>query len=160
LKDLQINSLGTKKGRKNMANRIKAIKAYCPRLDLDTPASTERFMELITQHTTLSKGVVRNVQESELETLIGLLLEGRSVHTGIATYSPSINLEGELTVNVRVDKRILHALNAAGAFRGRIIHAENIGKNEMDLRALWDEANPDDLVEMQPGSAGYPGGHA
>ena len=130
-----------------MANRIKAIKALCPRLDLDTTASTERFMELITHRTTLSAGVVKNVQESEVETLIGLLLEGRSVHAGIATYSPSINLNGELTVNVRVDVRITHALNAAGAYRGRIINAQNIGRKVEDLIAFWNEAHPDDLVE-------------
>lgn len=131
-----------------MANRIKAIKALCPRLDLDTTASTERFMELITQRTTLSKGVVRNVQESEIETLTGLLLEGRSVHAGIATYSPSINLDGEFTVNVRVDVRILRALNAAGAYRGRIVNADNIGKRAEDLIAFWNAAHPDDLVEI------------
>ena len=130
-----------------MANRIKAIKTFCPRLDLDATASEERFMELITHRTTLSAGVVRNVQESEVETLIGLLSEGRSVHAGIATYSPSINLKGELTVNVRVDVRILHALNAAGAYRGRIINAENVGRKVDDLIAFWNEAHPDDLVE-------------
>ena len=131
-----------------MANRIKAIKALCPRLDLDAPADEERFMQLITQRTTLSTGVVKNVQESELETIVGLLLEGRSVHTGIAIYSPSINLEGEITVNVRVDMRILRALKSAGAYRGRIVNAENIGKEVDDLIALWNEANPDDMVEV------------
>ena len=38
-------------------------------------------MELVTQRTTLSPGVVKNVRESEVEALIGLLLEGRAVHT-------------------------------------------------------------------------------
>jgi len=47
-----------------------------------------RFMDLITQRTTLSAGVVKNVQESEVETLIGLLKEGRSVHTGVAISAP------------------------------------------------------------------------
>jgi hypothetical protein len=131
-----------------MANRIKAIKALCPRLDLDTTASEERFMELITHRTTLSPGVVRNVQESEVETVIGLLLEGRSIRAGIATYSPSIDLNGKLTVNVRVDTRILHALNAKGAYRGRIVNAENIGKKVEDLIAFWNEAHPDDPVEI------------
>jgi hypothetical protein len=129
-----------------MANRIKAIKALCPRLDLDPPAHNDRYLELITHRTTLSRGVVRNVQESEVETLIGLLLEGRSVHTGTAVYSPSITLDGRITVNVRVDVRILHALNAAGAYRGRVLNEENIGKKEADLTALWDRLHPEDLV--------------
>ena len=130
-----------------MASRIRAVKALCPRLDLGASASADRFMELVTQRTTLSRGVVRNVQESEVEALIGLLLEGHSVRTGTAVYSPSIGLDGRLKVNVRVDVRILRALNAVGAYRGRIVNEENIGKKEADLIAQWNEAHPQDLVE-------------
>ncbi len=103
-------------------------------------------MELITQRTTLSSGVVKNVQESEVETLIGLLLDGRPVHTGIAVYTPSIDLDGTIEVKVRVDKRILRALNAEGAFRGRIINRENIGKTRDDLIEQWNQDHPDDPI--------------
>lgn len=130
-----------------MANRIKAIKALCSRIDLEAPAREERYMQLITQRTTLSAGVVRNVQESELETIIGILMEGRSVHTGTAVYSPSIGLDGEITVNVRPDVRIAHALNADGAFRGKIINADNIGRTAADLVSQWNELHPEDAVE-------------
>src|SRR3972149_9446824 len=110
-----------------MATRIEAITAYRPRIDLQEAADHARFMELITQRTTLSPGVVKNVQESEVETLIGLLLEGRPVHTGIAIYTPSLDLDGDFEIKVKVDARILRALNADGTFRGVIINRENIG---------------------------------
>jgi hypothetical protein len=55
-------------------------------------------MELITQRTTLSAGVVKNVQESEVETLVGLLREGHPVHTGVAIFTPSIDLQGNLSI--------------------------------------------------------------
>jgi len=129
-----------------MAKKIQAITAYRPRLDMGEAAPEERFMELITQRTTLSSGVVKNVQESEVETLIGLLLEGRPVHTGIAIYTPSIDLNGDLEVNVKVDRRVMRALNADGAFRGRIVNANNIGKSSEELVAQWNEAHPDDPV--------------
>jgi hypothetical protein len=129
-----------------MASRIEAINEYRPRIDLGNAADEERYMELITQRTTLSSGVVKNVQESEVETLIGLLLDGRSVHTGIAIYSPSIDVDGDLEVKVRVDQRIVHALNAEGAFRGKIINRENIGKTSDELIAMWNEDHPDDPV--------------
>ncbi len=48
------------------------------------------------------------MQESEVETLTGLLLDGRSVRTGTAIY----------TVNVKADKRIERAVKQEGAFRG------------------------------------------
>lgn len=83
-----------------MASRIQAINAYRPRIIYGDTAGEERYMELATQRTTLSKGVVRNVQESRLETLTGLLLEGRRVRTGGATYYLSIGLDGTYTVKL------------------------------------------------------------
>ena len=62
-----------------MAQKIQAIATYGPRLKLMEAADQDRFMNLITNRPTLSSGVVKNVQESEVETLIGLLLEGRPV---------------------------------------------------------------------------------
>jgi len=106
-----------------------------------------RRYRLTTQRTTLSSGVVKNVQESEVETLIGLLLDGRPIHTGITIYTPSLDLDGDFEVKVKLDKRILRALNAEGAFQGRIINAENIGKSADDLVAMWNEDHPDDPVE-------------
>jgi hypothetical protein len=129
-----------------MANRIVAIRALCPRLDLDPPTLENRFLELVTHRTTLSRGVVLNVQESEIETLILELCTGRPVHTGTAIYSPSIGLDGRIAVNVRVDARIRAALNAAGAYAGRIANAGNIGKGEADLAAQWNALHPDDPV--------------
>jgi predicted metal-dependent enzyme (double-stranded beta helix superfamily) len=132
-----------------MAKLIQAFATLCPRIDLGEAAEPKRFMELITQRTTLSSGVVKNVQESEVETLIGLLKEGRPVHTGVAIFTPSVDLEGNLNVNVRVDKRILSALNASGAFTGAIHNNENIGKTKQQIAALWNETHPDDLIVLE-----------
>jgi len=75
-----------------MAQLIQAIAAYAPKIDLMKVLAPRRFKELVTQHTTLLAGVVKNVQESEVETLIGLLKEGRPVHTGIAVFIPTIDI--------------------------------------------------------------------
>ena len=130
-----------------MAKRIQAITAYRPRIDQGKAADEERYMELITQRTTLSSGVVKNVQDSEVESLIGLLLDGRPVHTGTAIYTLSIGLDGKYEVNVKADKRIAREVNQEGAFRGELINAESIGKTSDDLVARWDEEHPDDPVE-------------
>jgi hypothetical protein len=130
-----------------MAKFVQAYSAYGPKIELMEAADTQRYMELITQRPTLSTGVVKNVQESEVETLIGLLKEGRPVHTGVAIFTPSIDLEGNLSVSVRLDKRILAALNASGAFTGRINNPENIGMTSQELAALWNEAHPDNPIQ-------------
>lgn len=129
-----------------MAKMLQAVAVYGPRIDLMEAADPQLFMELITRRTTLSAGVVKNVQESEIETLISLLKEGRPVHTGIAIFTPSIDLEGNLNINVRVDKRMLTALNAPGAFSGSIKHRENIGKTSQGLAEIWNEENPENPI--------------
>jgi hypothetical protein len=129
-----------------MASKIKAIQALCPRILLGTSARIERFLELITQRTTLSTGVVKNVQETEIETLIGLLRQGQSVHTGTAIYTPNLRLNGKFDVSVRADPRLIHALNAPMAFRGKVNNPENIGKTSAELFAQWNALHPDDPV--------------
>jgi len=130
-----------------MAKLIQAIATYGPRIKLLEAVVPQRFMELITHRTTLSTGVVKNVQESEVETLIGLLREGRPVHTGVAIFTPVIDSKGNLSVSVRVDKRINAALNTSGAFTGRVSNSTNIGKTTQEIVSLWNDANPDDLIE-------------
>jgi hypothetical protein len=101
-------------------------------------------------------GVVKNVQESEVETLIGLLKEGRPVHTGIAIFRPSIDLEGKISVSVRVDKRILSALNATGAFIGDIKNSDNIGKTTEEIVERWNAEHPTDPVVLETAAKPQP----
>lgn len=133
-----------------MPQLIEVFAKFCPRIDLMGAADHKRFMELITQRTTLSTGVVKNVQESEVETLIGLLKEGRSVHTGVAIFTPTIDSQGNLSVSVRVDKRITSALNVPGAFMGKIHNSANIGLSTPEFAALWNAEYPDNPITLEP----------
>jgi hypothetical protein len=134
-----------------MAKLIQAFAAYCPRIDLMEAVGTQRFMEAITRRTTLSAGVVKNVQESEVETLIGFLTEGRPIHTGVAIFTPSMDRQGRLSVNVRVDKRIVSALNAPGAFTGKVDNHSNVGISTSQMVQLWNDEHPGDLILLEPG---------
>jgi hypothetical protein len=129
-----------------VATLIQAFQKYGPKIDLMEAADSKRFMELITQRTTLSTGVVKNVQESEVETLIGLLKEGRSVNTGVAIFRPTIDAQGNLSVSVRVDKRITAALNVPGSFSGKVNNSTNIGKTTGEIVGMWNEEHPEDLI--------------
>jgi hypothetical protein len=138
-----------RKGENFMARLLQAVAAYGPRIDLMEAAQAQRFMELITRRTTLSAGVVKNVQESEMETLIDLLKEGRPAHTGVAIFTPSIDLEGNLNINVRVDKCMVAALSAPGVFTGKIKNGENLGKTSQELAKLWNEKHLDNQITLE-----------
>ena len=133
-----------------MAILIQAIASYAPRIDLGEVADAETFMEMITARTTLSAGVVKNVQESEVETLISLLKQGRRVHSGVAVFTPSIDTKGRLSVNVKVDKRITSMINRQGVFKGKINNVQNIGLTREQYVALWNEGHPEDPILLEP----------
>lgn len=132
-----------------MAKYIQAVASLGPRIELMKAASPDYYMQMITRRSTLSTGVVKNVQESEVEILIDLLKEGRSVHSGIAIFTPGIDNEGYFKVNVRVNKRILSALNARNAFTGKINNSENIGLSREQYIALWNQHHPEDPISPE-----------
>ena len=103
-----------------MAKLIQAIAAYGPKIDLMAAVEAKRYIESVIHRSTISRGLVINVQESEVEALINFLTEGRPVHTGIAIFTPAIDLQGNIKVNVRVDKRLITALNDPAAFKGTV----------------------------------------
>ena len=138
-----------------MAQLIQAIATYGPKIELMDAADPRRFMELITQRTTLSTGVVKKVQESEVETLTGLLKEGRPVPTGIAILTPTIDGQGNMSISVRVDKRITSALNTS--FTGKVNNSANIGMAREEYIALWNKDHPEDMIVVEPPYQAAPG---
>jgi len=131
-----------------MAQLIQAIAAYAPKIVLIEAVNARKFMAMLTKRTTLSPGVVKNVQESEVEALIDFLKEGRSVRTGIAIFTPIIDTQGNLSVSVRVDQRIIAALNVPGEFTGNVKNSENIGMSSAEMAAKWNGNFPDNLIEL------------
>ena len=61
-------------------------------------------------------------------------------------YTPTIGLDGTLDIQYRPDPAFSYGLNVPGVFTGTILNRENIGKTSDELVAMWNEANPTDLV--------------
>jgi hypothetical protein len=49
-----------------------------------------------------------------------------------------------------MDKRITSVLNVPGAFTGKINNSANIGLSTQEIAALWNEENPDNLIDLGP----------
>jgi len=52
---------------------------------------------------------------------------------GLGTFSPSIDLAGEITISFRADPAFAHGLNIPGIFTARIINKKNTGKSSTEL---------------------------
>jgi len=72
---------------------------------------------------------------------------GRAVKVdGLGTFSPSIDLDGTLSISFRPDPALNYGINIPGTFSGTILNRENIGKTSDDLVAQWNQDHPENPI--------------
>jgi hypothetical protein len=130
-----------------MAHKIQAINTYRPRIEQGNTVQKAELIRELSHATSLVEGVV-SLTMSELKfRLIGYLRAGRAVKVdGIGIWTPTISLDGKLSIQYRPDMAFDYELNQPGVFTGTVLNRENIGKTSEELVAKWNEANPSDLV--------------
>jgi hypothetical protein len=128
-----------------MATKIEAWTAYGPRLELAQSMTGDELIENIVAATNQSRGSVLAVL-AELDVQIEAGLKaGRIVQLPNGThYRPVGKREGDLDIAVRVNPEVDKRINAG--FRGKWVNAENIGKTEAEIIALWNQAHSSDLI--------------
>ncbi len=129
-----------------MASKIQAIRAYSPRIKLREAVSVDQFRSLVKERAALSLGIVRGVEECILEILVQKLAEGRPVHTEFAIFTPGLNLDGSLRINVRMSRRVQRALEDPDVRQYEVRNARNIGKGGAELAQQWNADHPEDPV--------------
>jgi hypothetical protein len=130
-----------------MANRIKAINAYMPDIQLGKRADLGDLVSFIARSTNLNEGSIRQVLIELRDAVVFFNLRGQAVQLeGLGTYTPTIDLDGVINVGHRADTYIKGHLNVSGEFKGEILRRENIGKSGDDLVAKWNADHPDDPV--------------
>jgi hypothetical protein len=129
-----------------MTNKIKAWTAFDPRLKPREPMEPEEIIENIIRVTNQSKGSVLAVL-SELDVqLESGLKAGRVVRLPNGTHFRQVGKkDGSVNIQVRVNPEIDKNVNVG--FRGKWRNAENIGKSEPEIIALWNEAHSEDPIE-------------
>ena len=128
-----------------MAKKIQAWATYGPRIDLGDPMTEEEIIENMVAATNQSKGSVLAVlAELDVQLEAGLKV-GRIVHLPNGThFEPTGKKDGTININVRVQADLDNKVNSG--FRGKWINAENIGKTEAEIVALWNKDHPNDLI--------------
>jgi hypothetical protein len=128
-----------------MATKIEAWTAFGPRLEPTQPMTGDELIESIVAATNQSRGSVLAVlAELDVQVEAGLKA-GRIVQLPNGThYRPIGKREGDIDITVRVNPEVDKRVNAG--FRGKWVNAENIGKTEAEIIALWNQAHPSDLI--------------
>ena len=130
-----------------MAKRINAIKALMPQIELNQTVKVDELAKYISRGTNLNPAEIRFVLQELKDALLFFTRSGQPVKLeGLGTFTPGIRLNGEFTINVRVDRELVNGLNRPEAFKGRIRNRDSIGKSGDQLVAEWDRANPEDPV--------------
>jgi len=130
-----------------MANRIKAINAYRPQVELGQTVQSEELNRYLADRTGLNEGEVSLVTKELRDAVIFFNRAGRGVKLeGLGSYLPNLQLDGTFDLQHRLDTAVKNGLNTPGVFTGSIKNRENIGKSADDLVALWNAAHPDDPV--------------
>ena len=130
-----------------MANKIKAWTKFGPRLKTKDPMDPEEIIENIVKVTNQSRGsVLAVISELDVQLENGLKA-GRVVQLPNGThFRPVGKKDGTVDIQVRINPAIDKNVNAN--FKGKWRNAENIGKSEAEIIILWNEAYPEDPIEI------------
>ena len=130
-----------------MAKRIQAWAAYGPKIELAAPMTPKEIIENMVNATNQSKGsTLAMLAELDVQLESGLKA-GRIVQLPNGThFEPIGRKDGSIIVRVRLNPELEKMVNIG--FRGKWVNAENIGKTEDEIFALWNTDHPDDPVEI------------
>jgi len=132
-----------------MAKKIQAWATYGPKIELGKPMPPEEIIENIVAATNQSKGSVLAVLAELDVQLESGLKAGRIVQLPNKThFEPIGKKDGTIEVGVRVSPELLKKVNSG--FRGTWLNAQNKGKTEAEMMAIWNEAHPADPIDATP----------
>lgn len=138
-----------KKEEIKMANKIKAIAVYRPRIKLGRTVKQDELVSYMVGRTGLGDGEISLVLKELRDAVAYFNLSGRGVKLeGLGTYTPGVKLNGRMSVGHRTDQEIKNRINTPNRFRGQIINRDMIGSTLQDLIDRWNKEHPDDPISQ------------
>ena len=130
-----------------MAQKIKAINAFRPRIEQGTTVQKPELVRAVSRATGIVEGALDQSIKELRDQIILFCSAGRAVKVeGLGIFTPSIDLDGNITISFRADSAFANGLNTPGIFSGRIANRENIGKTSDELIARWNKEHAEDPV--------------
>jgi hypothetical protein len=134
-----------------MAPKIKAVNQFRPRIEQGNTVQKPELLRAVSRATGIVEGALDQTIKEVRDQIIEFNRAGRAVKVeGLGVFSPSIDLDGQLSICFRPDPAFAKGLNVPGIVTGTIINRENIGKSSEELIAMWNQAFPDDPVDFSP----------
>jgi hypothetical protein len=133
-----------------MAEEVKAIRAYTPRVERGKTVDVEDVAGLIAARTSFNGGAVIALLWEFREAITFFALAGRPVQLkGLGVFAPRIDKDGEFSINYRPDKWLKSELNVRGRFKGRLVNRDMIGKSVEEMIERWNQEHPEDKIKIK-----------
>ena len=130
-----------------MALTIQAVNAYRPRIEQGNTVQKPELLRAASRATGIVEGTLDQSIKELRDQIIEFNRSGRAVKVeGLGTFSPSIDLDGNLAISFRPSPAFANGLNIPGIFTGTIVNRENIGKSSQELIGIWNKDNPHDPI--------------
>lgn len=131
-----------------MANVMKAMRAYMPRIKYPKILDTDGLAKLMVMSKSVNEADVKSMLCQLKDTLMYLSSTGQPVKLdGLGIFRPTISLDGSFSMTFRPDLKIKSSQNAPHGFKGEIINKDMIGKTQAEIIARWNQEHPDDPIE-------------
>jgi nucleoid DNA-binding protein len=132
-----------------MATRIEAITEYGPHLTLSKRAGAEDLAEFIAMRTGASEGTIVRILFELRDSLTFFLARGQPVYiSGLGTYTPVIDLQGNIRVGHRADSKLKRRIVALEDYRGDVANRDNVGLSSAELVTMWNTDHPEDPIPV------------
>lgn len=132
-----------------MAKLLSAHQAFGPQLKLNNTVHLDQVSTWIAMRTNVNKSEVMRMLQELNEAILYFNSQGTPVKLpGIGIFTPSIDRHGHININLRADTALNQGINTPRAYTGPIRNKANIGMDNGAYKELWDEANPNDPLEI------------
>jgi len=133
-----------------MAEEVKAIRAYTPRVVQGNMVEIEDVADYIEGRSSLNGGAVVNTLWELRKALTVFALSGRPVRLkGLGIFSPRMDKDGVVGLNFRLDPWLKSELNVKGKFKGEVVNRDMLGKSAVEMIERWNEEYPDDKINVK-----------
>lgn len=133
-----------------MAEEVKAIYAYTPRVKLEQIVEMPLLASLIEGRTSFNRGAILHMLAEFSDAIVFFCRSGSPVRLpGLGIFAPKINKDGVFGINFKMDTFLKSEMNTKGTYNGKVVNRDMIGKSVEDMVDRWNEEHPDDKIKTK-----------
>ncbi|MCB9079907.1 MAG: hypothetical protein H6631_20060 [Anaerolineaceae bacterium] len=138
------------KGDNNMAKRLEALRELGPQLKHNKTLDERDLAKWIAMRTNLHPNAIKLALLELKDAVLYHAHMGTPIKlTGLGRFAPGIDRNGNIKLNILIDRTLVSNLNNLDEYTGEIINRGNIGLNDDELKELWDAGHEDNPLEFE-----------